>query len=352
MPQANLHRARPSTAAYVAGVGLALAGAASWGQPIAVTVAAAQYREFALFSTQPATAEAFHEADLGAKVSGHVSELLVDIGTPVTSGQVLARLAVPELTQARNASVAFVTALRSEHERTVMLAERNSVTQRALTEARGRLDAAIAEQAEIEARMDFATIRAPFDGVVTARTIDPGDMVYEANSPKGSDQPLLRVAKLDVIRVKTYVPERESVWADVGDPATITFDALPGLAFMGQVARVSGTLDPGTRTMLVEIDLPNDDGRIRPGLYGQTQLLLERRERALALPVASVRFDTGGAFVYIVGDGDTARRNAVQVGLRDGQWIEIVGGLSETERVVSSGVGILEENQPLRIVQR
>src|SRR5690606_9295279 len=147
-----------------------------------------------------------------------------------------------------------------------------------------RLDTARARLAEVDEEMKFATIEAPFDGVVTYRTIDPGDMVYQASSPKGGDQPLLRVAKLDVIRVRTFVPERESAWVDVGDPVAGTFDAPPGQSLAAAVARVSGSLDPATRTMLVEIDLDNGNRRIRPGYYGQTRIVLEERPDALTLP--------------------------------------------------------------------
>jgi RND family efflux transporter MFP subunit len=241
-------------------------------------------RRAELSSTQPGTAEAFYEADLGAKVSGFVNELNVDIGARVAAGQVLARIAVPELVQARNAARAKVVALQSEHDRTAMLVARSSMTQRALDEAKSRLDTAVAEQAEIEAQMQYAVIEAPFAGIVTSRTIDPGDMVYEASSPKGGDQPLLRVARVDVIRVKTYVPETAAARVDVGDAATVVFDALPGRTFSSQVARVSGALDPGTRTMLVEIDLANDDGQIRPGYYGQTRIVLEPGTEAPAPP--------------------------------------------------------------------
>ncbi len=164
-------------------------------------------RDFVSETTQPATAEAFFEADLGAKVTGHVSELAVDIGARVKAGQTLARISVPELVEARNAAAADVTALRSARERTAALVEHKSVTERALVEAQTRLDAAIARQAGAEAELDYTLIKAPFDGVVTLRTIDPGDMVYQASSPKGKAEPLLRVAKLDVIRVKTFVPE-------------------------------------------------------------------------------------------------------------------------------------------------
>ena len=335
----------------VAATALGLLSAVASSQTPSVNVVQPERRDFELVSTQPSTAEAFYEADLGAKVSGYVSELLVDIGARVTAGQVLARITVPEMIQARNAAVAEVTALDSEHERIAALVERNSMTRAALTEARGRLDMARARQAEIEAAMNYATIEAPFDGIVTSRTIDPGDMVYQASSPKGGDQPLLRVAKLDVIRVKTYVPERESAWVDAGDRATVAFDALPGTVFAGEVARIAEALDPGTRTMLVEIDLPNGDGRIRPGYYGQARIVLESRQRALALPSTAVRTDQGSSYVYIVTQDDSARQVQVETGVNDTDWIEVTSGLTGNERVVTGPVvERLADGTPIRVI--
>jgi RND family efflux transporter MFP subunit len=308
-------------------------------QPTAIRVVQPERRDLVLQTTQPATAEAFFEADLGAKVSGYVSELNVDIGTRVKAGQTLARISVPELAQARNAAAADVTALRSARERTAALVERKSVTERALVEAETRLDAAIARQGEAEAQLEYTLIKAPFDGVVTLRTIDPGDTVYQASSPKGKAEPLLRVAKVDVIRVKTFVPERDSVWANPGDAAIVTFDALPGRAFTGAVARVSGVLDPSTRTMQAEIDLQNADGAIRPGLYGQTHIVLEAHAHALALPSAAVRMGDGGAHVFVAASGDSVRRKNVTLGLVDAQWTEIASGLDENDRVAVAPAG-------------
>ncbi|HET7923283.1 MAG TPA: efflux RND transporter periplasmic adaptor subunit [Rhodanobacteraceae bacterium] len=334
----------------VAALGASCVAFAALAQSIDVRVVQPERRDLARVSAQPATAEAMHEADLGSKVSGQVTELNVDIGSRVRAGEVLARIAVPELIQARNAAEARVVAMRSAYDRTTELAERNSITQRAVTEAKGRLDTAIAEKAEAEAEMAYATIQAPFDGVVTARAIDPGDMVFQASSPKGSGQPLLRVAKLDVIRVKTYVPERDSTWVDVGDPAVVAFDALPGTTFAGQVARLSGVLDPSTRTMLVEVDLPNADGRIRPGFYGRTQITLERRERVLALPTAAVRDDGGNAYVYVVAPDDKAKKTPVTLGLQDAGWVEVTMGLAAGERVIAGAVAGLSDGAAVRSV--
>jgi RND family efflux transporter MFP subunit len=309
-------------------------------------------RDLARDTVQPATAEAFFEADLGAKISGYVSELRVDIGARVKAGQTLARIADPELTQARNAAAADVVAQQSAYDRTVELAAHNSITQRAVAEAKGRLDAAIAHQAQAEAMLEYTAIDAPFDGVVTLRTIDLGDTVYQASSPKGKTEPLLRVAKVDVIRVKTYVPELDSIWADVGDPTTVTFEALPGRVFTSKVARVSGALDPTTRTMLVEIDLPNADGVLRPGLYGRARIALERREHALVLPSGAVRVGDGGAQVFVV-TGDVVHRKNVTLGLVDSQWTEITGGLDEGERVVADASATsLTDNTQVRVLSQ
>lgn len=334
-----------------AGVTLLAWSGAALAQPTAVRVIKPEHRELLFVSSQPGTAEAFYEADLGAKVSGYVSELLVDVGSRVTAGQTLARLAVPELVQKRNGARAEVAARRSEYERTTMLAERNSITQRALAEAKAKLDTAIAAQAEVEAEMAYATIEAPFAGVVTARAIDPGDMVFEASSPKGGSQPLLRVAKVDVIRVKTYVPEREAVWADVGDAAIIVFEAMPQATFTSTIARLSDAVDPATRTMLLEIDLPNADGRIRPGLYGQVRLTLERRDGVLALPSSAVRYGEGPPYVFVAA-GDVARRMPIEIGLEVGGWVEIIGGLGADAQVIANAPAALADGAALRVEGR
>jgi RND family efflux transporter MFP subunit len=145
------------------------------------------------------------------------------------------------------------------------------------------------------------------------------------------------------------VPERDAVWADVDDAASISFDALPGQIFSGTVARLSGAVDPRTRTMLVEIDLPNPDGRIPPGIYGQVRLILEQRDAALALPASAVQFGEKGAFVLVAAAGEVARRAPVETGLNVGGWIEIVTGLRGDERVVTGAPAGVTDGTALRL---
>jgi RND family efflux transporter MFP subunit len=311
-----------------------------------VRVVSPEINDFERRTSQPGTAHAYFEADLGARVSGYVEALNVDIGDRVVANQVLARIAVPELVEARNVVLARVEALRSELERSRALVERGSVTQRSLDEALARYDSATAEQREIEAQIEFATIQAPFAGLITHRAMDPGDMVFEAGSPKGTDQPLLRVARVDLVRVTSFLPELDAVWANVGDPVAVRFDALPGREFVGTVARVSGVLDPGTRSMQVEVDLPNADGTILPGMYGRMSVLLETRRGVLTLPASALRFsETGAAWVYRLNADGTVARSTVSIGIDDGIRLEILDGIAAGDRVVDGMVDSLRDGE-------
>lgn len=315
-----------------------------------VRVVIPQVREISRVASQPATTNPYYEADLGAQVSGFVQDLMVDIGDRVIAGQVLARIAVPDLRESVQAELANVAALESEFQRVAMLVERQSLTARAAEEARQRVDSARAELRRLEALNEYGVIRSPFDGIVTERNIDPGDAVFEARSPKGDDRPLMKVAAVDTIRVRTYVAEKDAVWLDVGDVANVVFDALPGQAFSGRVSRLAGVLDPATRSMATEIDIPNSEGTILPGLYGRVQIELENHPQAVVLPATAVRFDASGAYIYLVDAENRIRRRIVTVGLDDGNWLEIVSGVSDGERVIDGGIGRLRDGETVNVV--
>lgn len=320
-------------------------------QSIDVKVVNPTVHEFKRVSNQPATAAAYYVADLGAQVSGYVEELLVDIGDRVRKGTVLARISVPDIDESLRAAQASVTALESEFQRVTQLVEESSLTAKAADEAKHRLDSTRAELRRLEAVKAYGVIRAPFDGVITARNIDPGDVVFEARSPKGDDQPLLKVAALDTIRVTAYIPEKDAVLLNIGDKARVVFDAFPGKAFSGLVARMAGVLDPATRSMTVEIDIPNQEGIILPGLYGRVEIELEARTSAFSLPATAVRFGTDGAYVYVADVANKARQVPVEIGLDDGVRLEITSGLSGDERIVNGVIGRLRDGETVNVVQ-
>ncbi|MCB1124373.1 MAG: efflux RND transporter periplasmic adaptor subunit, partial [Verrucomicrobiae bacterium] len=331
-------------------------------------------RDLVRETTQPATAEAFYSADLGAKVTGYVESVLVDIGDMVKKGQPLARIAVPELVEQGNAlkaeereletgvqsAEAKLSAVESETRRIIELVRKGSVTNKAGDEAQSRLVAAQAEVAaakarlgtatarfkEVEALIAYGTLTAPFDGVVTTRALDPGDLVYSAS--QGGRSTLIRVEEVDKLRVVTHVPESDAVWLDVGDAVDIEFDAFPGKVFSGKISRKAGALNGSTQRMQAEIDLENRDGKLVPGLYGRAKIGLEKRANALVLPVGAVRFGQGPAHVYVV-SGSTVRHQEVKIGLDQGEWVEILSGLSGGEQVVNGMIGRLPDGATVTV---
>jgi len=207
--------------------------------------------------------------------------------------------------------------------------------------AKAQTDVARKELEELQAMAKYATLSAPFAGVVTVRNVDLGDLVRNTETAPNTDpQPLFRVAQVGTVRVRVAIPENDAPWANPGDPANIRLRAIPGSAIDATITRVSGRLDPSTRTMTAEIELDNTQRKIKllPGMYGEVAITLAERD-ALVLPAGVVRYDEEGqAYVYVVGSDSVISRAEVTTGLDDGKQIEIVSGLSGNERIVSNTI--------------
>jgi HlyD family secretion protein len=195
-----------------------------------------------------------------------------------------------------------------------------------------------------KARVDlgYAKIVAPFDGVVTHRNFHPGAFIRSASD--GSQLPLLTVARIDLMRVVVRIPDRDVVLADQGDPVVLTIDGLEGRTFRGTVSRIAGSEDPTTRTMRVEIDLPNPDGLLRAGMYGRASIGLEATSTRLTVPVACVldRSGKGRGVVQVVRDGKV-HRVTVELGADNGTLVEVDSGLGPNDVVVLRSAIPLEE---------
>lgn len=341
-----------------------------------VTVVNVEKRPLERTSTQPASIEAFHEADLNSKVTGYVEAVLVDIGSKVRAGQPLFRISAPEMEQqvsglkgqlsqfesAQRAADAQLKATESEAKRIAALVTKGSINEKVGQETVQRLETARASAAaaagalvsaqaklrEVQALVDYATIKAPFDGIVTSRSVDPGDLVYAASSPKGTSSPLMQIAQVDKLRAIAYLPERDAVWLDTGDVAILSFNSMPGKTFKGVIARTSGALDSMTRSMRAEVDIDNRNGALIAGLYGEMKVVLESQSQALLLPAGSVRFD-GDPHVYVVGNDNTIRKTSVTLGADDGKWLQILSGLEGNERIVDNMIGRLHDGETVTI---
>ncbi len=248
----------------------------------------------------------------------------------------------------KTAAEAAVTSAKAE----LALAHAESEAAKAdIDVAKAMTDVARRELEETEELINYARIVAPFDGMVTARDVEPGDLVRNAQTGSSkNEKPLFVVSQFAKLRIRVYVPERDVPHTDVGDSATIVLLALPDDVFAGTISRAAGVLDEQTRTMLVEIDLDNPDGRIRPGMFGQAKITLAPPADSLTLPANAIRFDAeGNGYVYTVDAANKVVRAEIQTGLDNGAMIEVTSGLSKSDRVVGPLLHRLKAGQTVRI---
>jgi multidrug efflux pump subunit AcrA (membrane-fusion protein) len=322
-----------------------------------------------------ATLAAFEETDLFAKVSGYLSDVRVDIGDHVKAGQVLAVISVPEMENELAEDKAQLDSKRRSLEtaerqvdhnkanvtlqdltlkRQEVLFKGRDIADQTLDEARANADIAKADVGVAEANRAFAAaqvnlaaatveriktllayaqIVAPFDGVVARRLVNRGDLVQAATSTRTT--PLFTVQRIDTIRVFCDVPENDVPHLHIGDAAIVKPYGFAGKPFVGSVTRFSLRLNPETRNMRTEIDLPNPEERLYPGMYAEVSLEMNRRPDALTVPAAAVGSDGVGSFVYIITDNRITRL-AINIGLTDSGRTEVTGGLSKETPVVTT----------------
>lgn len=328
--------------------------------------------------TLPASVEAIEKATLYAKVSGYVQWIKVDKGDRVKKSEVLAQLEVPEVEKEYQSAQASLAEAQAEHERaeadanlkrmtyqrtqgvrdlepTVVSSQEVDVARAASETATGnarlakaRVDKASAELEKLQVLSDFAKVSAPFDGVVTERFVDPGALIQAGSNSSGS--PVVSVASIDQVRVYVSVPEAEVSEVARGIAAKVRLDASPGKQLTGKVTRFADALDPQSRTMKTEIDLPNSDHRILPGMFGSVTLELSADPKAMFLPDQSVRQDSAGnKFVYVV-EMDRLRKVPIQTGQDNGTETQVFG-LRGDEPVVLSGPENLQEGTHVKAVR-
>ena len=182
---------------------------------------------------------------------------------------------------------------------------------------------------------DYARIRSPFAGVVIKRFVDPGAFIQTASTSLNA-APIVTIANVTSVRLYVNVPETEARFIVVGSPVTVTLNGLPDATFKGVVARTAGSLDPKTRTLLAEVDLPNQDKKILSGAYATARVILETHPNVISIPSAGVGVEKSGKFVFIVENGK-AKRVPITSGFDDGQRTEVAEGLHGTEQVVVTG---------------
>jgi RND family efflux transporter MFP subunit len=213
--------------------------------------------------------------------------------------------------------------------------------------AEARLRVSKADLARTKTMLDYTQIKAPFNGVITRRSVDTGHYVSPANA--SGSKPLMVLARTDEVRVFVDIPELEAPLVDVGDPADIRVQALESHEFGGTVTRTSWSLLEANRSLRAEIDLPNPKGLLRPGMYALVTIRLDRRDNAVTLPVTAIVRDGRDAYCCCVDSGKIDRR-AVQLGLRSGSDVEVVSGLDADHVVVLMQADALQQGQRVDVI--
>jgi RND family efflux transporter MFP subunit len=336
---------------------LTTATAARAEQPPPVNVVKVQFAPPRQTLTLPGETRGWYSSTIFARVNGYLAKWFNDIGDRVKSGQVLATIDTPELDAELEAAKAQLNASEAEVKVKEADAEfakttyerwqgspKGVVSEQEREDKKARFDASVAAlnaaQARVkldEAKVDrltslteFKQVTAPFDGVITERHVDIGDLVTAGSTTNTS--PLFGIAQTDQIRVFVNVPQSASVQLGVGSAAQVTASEYPTRTFEGKVTRTSESIDPRARTLRVEVDLPNSDLALIPGMYVNVTFRL-KPTAFLQVPASAMLFRASGPQVAVITDDDTVKFQDVTIARDNGHLVEIASGLAEGDRV-------------------
>jgi len=308
--------------------------------------------------TWPGTTEAFEQANIYARASGYISRRDVDIGSHVKAGQLLVEITAPELehqiAQAEatlaqmKATLQQATANRDlaqvTWDRDKPLVQKGWVTpqqgdtdrltlqarEAAVAVAEANITAQQAQLRVLNQQKAYQSVIAPFDGVITQRNVDIGSLV-QADATSGTF--LFILMHSDVIRIQLYVPQDEAFGLGPGVDAVVRVPEMPGRDFPGKVTRIADALQPGTRTLLTEIDVPNPDHALSPGTYCTVELKIPRKTPSLIVPSEAIIFNRDGLSVAVVADG-IARIRTITVVRDFGTTVEVSAGVKDGDQVI------------------
>jgi RND family efflux transporter MFP subunit len=296
--------------------------------------------------TLPGTLQGINEATVYARSNGYILRWSKDIGSSVKKGELLAEITAPEIDQELSQAIAAQQQAASSEglakstaERWHSLREKDAVTQQDLDErqstylqAQANLASAEANTLRLRNLQGFNKVVAPFDGVVTSRNIDVGDLVDAGNG--GVGKALFRVAQIDPLRLYVFVPQVYAQQVRVGDAVTVTLPGHQGEEYRGTIARTARAIDTGTRTMQVEIRVPNPQEGLIAGAYVQVNLPIKQDGEALLIPVNVLLFRPDGPRVATVDSAGRVRLTPVKLGTDFGSSVAVLEGLKADDRMI------------------
>ncbi len=311
----------------------------------------------------PGTLQGIMESPIYARSSGYVLHWFKDIGSQVKKGDVLAEIDTPEIDQqlsqaiaARQQAASSLELARSSAERWEALRKKDAVTQQelnernsAFTQGQANLAAAEANVRRLQKLESFKQVVAPFAGVVTRRNVEVGDLIDAGNG--GAGKALFTLAQVDSLRVYVYVPQTYSQRLKAGDEVNITQTEMPGQVFKGRVVRTAGAIDPATRTLQIEINLPNQERKLLAGAYVQAAIPLSGSSSALLVPSNVLLFRPEGPRIAVAGADGRVKLHTVSIGHDLGNALEILSGIGVNDKLIVNPPDSLADNDPVSVVQ-
>jgi RND family efflux transporter MFP subunit len=320
--------------------------------PMAVQVVIPKRGPIVRVITLPGEIKANQQATLYAKVTGYLKSIAVDKGDEVKKGALLAEIEVPELLAESAKYKAEVELANIEYKRISEAQTKvpDLVVPLSVDTAKGRWEVAKANLERADTLLKFTKIVAPFSGVVTRRMVDAGAFIPAATAGNAQSAALLTLADFSTVRVQIAVPEQEASLVTKEQPVKVTVDGLPGRGFDGKVTRFSYALDDATKTMLAEVELPNQKLELRPGMYVTAKIGIERKADALLVPADAVLMEKANASVFVVVN-NKAKKVPVKIGFNDGNNIEIISGVEPASAVILLGKRTLTDGQPVNVTE-
>jgi RND family efflux transporter MFP subunit len=311
----------------------------------------------------PGNTQAYDDTPIYARTSGYLKQWFVDIGQHVNKGQLMASIETPELDEQLQVAQADLKSAQADLDlanttsaRYQNLLKSDSVSKQETDVAvsgaaakRAAMEAAQANVRRLQQLQSFEKIYAPYSGIVTQRNTDIGDLINAGSSTtSNTSKELFHIASVNELRVFVAVPEVYSPDIHNGDTATLTLDEYPGQSFTGMVTRNSGSIDPGSRTLNVEVDVDNRAGKLLPGAYVFVHFKVPQQNRELSIPSNTLLFRAQGLQVGIVRNGHVHLQH-VTIGKDNGKSVEIATGLSANDPIILDPADSLAEGEAVQI---
>jgi RND family efflux transporter MFP subunit len=311
----------------------------------------------------PGNLQAFEESPIFARTNGYLVRWYKDIGSKIQKGELLANIDTPEVDQELSQAKATREQVRSalglakiSADRWANLRKTDSVSQQeadqqasGYQQAQANLEAADANVRRLEQLESFKNVYAPFSGVLTRRNVDPGALINSGAGVAGKE--LFDIARVDPLRVFVSVPQAYAPTMKTGVKAEITLQEFPGQKFSGTVARTADAIDPSTRTLNTEVDVPNKEGRLLPGSFGQVHFAMGTTVQRITIPVNAMLFRAEGPQVAVVDKDSKVELRKIIIGQDFGATLEIVGGLDAHDQIIINPSDSLENGQRVHVAK-